>query len=322
MSYSRGVHLINPELDKIGAEFRTGRRHFSVNKNQSQGLVYDFDDRNQSRYTEKPPISLPAQSDYTAPDYSRPPDYDARPPDYDAPDPRRSDEALRLREMIRQRDEELRMLQEQQQTYSPAPATYPRMTGVETESATQHSKNPNYYEFERQRRVDVLVTQQRKRTAEVLAYQMSEKQRVKDLERQAREAEAIERLEHLRRLQDEDARKRIDQKQRATEYKRMLDIQAQSKTIQKAQSFGQSRSMMPNYENYYQQPRYQQPAPTQPLRDYTNSLDTASPQSYAQNAAAFFGDERPDYPPPPVSIDQPNTRYQSRAYPNTRQLLG
>ena len=102
---------------------------------------------------------------------------------------------------------------------------------------------------------------------------MSEKQRVKEMERQAREIETVERLESLRRMQEEEYQRKMDMKLKANEYRRMLDIQAQSKAKQ----------------NYPEKGYRQEFTGSVPLRDATNNGERL--HSYAQNAASFYGDD-------------------------------
>jgi len=314
MSYTRGVHYINPELDKHGGEFRSGRRLYSVNKNQSQGLVYRFEEGRDSRGRMDRPSGNTPQQDYSQ-GYS-PMKSDSEPA---MPDQRQSEELFRLREAIRQKDEELRAMQEQ----AYVPPAYPRTT-AEPEQM-QLSRNPNFVEFERAKRDDVNGTQQRRKTAEALAYQVNEKQRVKELERQAREIETAERLDALRRMQEDDYQRKADQRSRAMEYRRMLDVQAQSKSQMKPQSYP-ARGYAPEYAE-------RQPEPT-PLRDATNTVDYE--KSYAQNEASFYGDERTQayspqqmqaYPAQQIPASNPfsqpiYSRRTGRNYKDTSQLLG
>lgn len=307
MSYTRGVHYINPELDKHGGEFRSGRRLYSVNKNQSQGLVYRFEEGRDSRGRMDRPSGYTPQQDYNSQGYS-PMKPDSEPA---LSDPRQSEELFRLREAIRQKDEELRAMQEQ----AYVPPAYPRST-AEPEPM-QLSRNPNFVEFERAKRDDVNGTQQRRKTAEALAYQINEKQRVKELERQAREIETAERLDALRRMQEDDYQRKADQRSRAMEYRRMLDVQAQSKSHMKPQSYA-TRGYVPEYAE-------RQPDPT-PLRDATNTVDYQ--KSFAQNAASFYGDEMmqaysPAQPAASNPFSQPiYSRRTGRNYKDTSQLLG
>ena len=306
MSYTRGVHYINPELDKNGGEFRSGRKLYSVNKNQSQGLVYRFDDGRDSRDRSDRPYGYTPQQDYSQ-GYS-PMKANSEPT---MPDLRQNEELLRLREAIRQKDEELRGLQEQ----SYLPPAYPR-AAAEPEPV-QLSRNPNFVEFERAKRDDVTCTQQRRKTAEVLAYQINEKQRAKELERQAREMETAERLESLRRMQEDEYQKKADQRNRAMEYRRMLDVQAQSKSQVKPMSYA-TRGYGQDYPGRQADPV--------PLRDTTNTVDYE--KSYAQNAASFYGDEMMQaYPPAQAPVSNPFnqpifSRRTGRNYKDTSQLLG
>lgn len=141
MSFSRGVHYINPELDKNGGEFRTGRRQFSANKNQSQGLIYQQDDSRDYR----PRAGYTPQQDYGS--------YSPMKPESDPSvtpfDSRSNEELMRLREAIRQKDEELRALTEQ--PYSPPVYAKPPPDF----EAAPLSRNSNLVEFERAKRDDV-----------------------------------------------------------------------------------------------------------------------------------------------------------------------
>ncbi|CAG9310812.1 unnamed protein product [Blepharisma stoltei] len=206
----QGRPLFQPQLypeTNYNGDFRIGRKLYGINKNQE---TYNPTHISPERY-EKPqayykPKTPPAQiqaNPEIVPSPSQPPSSKAQ--DY-------TKELYELQEKLRQKNEELQLYQRINQSPRPADNKQNSLEIYNRINKGMYDK----YQFQ----------EKKKEQVQSLDYQLSQKEKSKQMETVVREQELISRLEDLQRRRAEELQSRIEKYQKAKEYREHLEMQA------------------------------------------------------------------------------------------------